>query len=444
MLTRELAVSYHTVEELKPYAANARTHSKAQVQAIANSMKVFGWTNPILIDGRKGIIAGHGRLAAALKLKLKRVPTIELTGLSEAQRRAYLIADNQLATQASWDLQLLSTELTALQGGGFNLDLLGFSPAELKGLVGPDAPTRKGKIPDDEIAPVGPPVSRRGDTWTLGRHRVLCGDATESKDLARLLGNDSPDIMWTDPPYNVDYQAKAGKISNDAMAPEDFYTLLLQAFSNAYLRLRAGAVVYVAHADTARVAFTQSFVESGFKLAQVLIWVKHSAVLSRQDYNWQHEPILYGWKEGGPHYFCGDFSKTTVIDDDLDLAKLPRAELEAMVKSLTRTRTTVVRQDRPSKSEMHPTMKPVALVQELLAASALEGQLVLDVFGGSGSTLIAAEKLGMNARLLELEPRYVDVIVRRWEAFTGLKASNTATGKPFDKRKTPAHKSKKR
>lgn len=382
MLTRELAVSYRTVEELKPYAGNARTHSKAQVQAIANSMKVFGWTNPILIDGRQGIIAGHGRLAAALKLKLKRVPTIELTGLSEAQRRAYLIADNQLATQASWDLQLLSTELTALQGGGFNLDLLGFSPAELKGLVGPDAPTRKGKIPDDEIAPVGPPVSRRGDTWTLGRHRVCCGDATESKDLARLLGNDSPDIMWTDPPYNVDYQAKAGKISNDAMAPEDFYTLLLQAFSNAYLCLRAGAVVYVAHADTARVAFTQSFVESGFKLAQVLIWVKHCAVLSRQD--------------------------------------------------------------RPSKSEMHPTMKPVALVQELLAASALEGQLVLDVFGGSGSTLIAAEKLGMNARLLELEPRYVDVIVRRWEAFTGLKASNTATGKPFDKRKTPAHKSKKR
>lgn len=442
---RQLAVTYRRVEELVPYTRNARTHSKQQIQSIANSMKAFGWTNPILIDGTGGIIAGHGRVLAAVQLKLKRVPCIELAGLTEQQRQAYILADNQLATHAGWDLQILASEMKGLQASGFNLELAGFSKSEINNLIGADAPVRTGKTPDDAPPPGGPLVSRPGDLWSCGRHRVMCGDSTIASDVDTLLQADVVDLIWTDPPYNVAYESAAGSISNDNLKDADFAALLDQAFRNCYRRARPGAVMYVAHADSARVVFTEAYVAAGFKLAQVLIWVKQHAVLSRQDYNWQHEPILYGWREGGAHYFCGDFSKTTTIDDDLDLKRMKRDELEALVAELMgKAPTTVVRQDRPIKSEMHPTMKPVALVQQLLANSALEGQVVLDVFAGSGTTMIAAEKLGMQSRLMELEPRFADVCVRRWEAFTGKSATHVGSGKEYGQvqaERTPSQKS---
>ncbi len=432
MSQRELAVSYRRVEELLPYAKNARTHSPAQVQEIVNSMKAFGWTNPILIDEHDQIIAGHGRLLAAQRLKLKKVPCIILEGLTEEQRKAYVIADNKLATNAGWDLALLASELKSLEISGFQIDLLGFSKGELKDLIGADAPTRTGLTADDDAPPIGPAVSRLGDVWLCGRHRVMCGDSTQLEHMQTLVpAPELVDLMWTDPPYNVNYQGDAGTIANDDLKPEDFEKLLERAFRNACKVMRGGAVAYCAHADSEREVFSRTFA-SEFKLAQVLIWVKHSAALSRQDYNWKHEPILYGWKEGGAHYFCGDFSRTTVIDEERDLRKMKREELEFYAQQLlTLIPTTVQRFDRPAKSVLHPTMKPVALVQQLLRNSALEGQSVLDPFGGSGTTMIAAEKEGLSARLLELEPRYADVIVRRWEEFTGKRAVHQTTGVPF-------------
>lgn len=432
MSQRELSVSYRRVEELLPYARNAYQHPQAQVQQIVNSMKTFGWTNPVLIDEKDGIIAGHGRVLAAGQLKLKKVPCIVLEGLTEDQKRAYVLADNKIASNGRWDLALLASELKGLELNGFQLDILGFDKAELKDLIGIDAPTRTGLTEDDSAPSIGPAVTRLGDVWELGRHRVMCGDARELEHLQTLVSTpELVDLVWTDPPYNVDYQGKAGSIENDNLTPEQFEELLSGAFANAYRVMRGGAVIYVAHADSEREVFSRTFAKE-FKLAQVLIWVKHSAALSRQDYNWKHEPILYGWKEGAAHYFCGDFSRTTVIDDERDLTKLKREELLFECQQLrSLIPTTVQRYDRPARSELHPTMKPVALVQQHLRNSALEGQLVLDFFGGSGTTLIAAEKEGMNGRILEVDPRYVDVIVRRWEAFTGKKAQHASTGRTF-------------
>ena len=241
MSQRELAVSYRRVEELLPYAKNARTHSPAQVQEIVNSMKAFGWTNPILIDEYDQLIAGHGRLLAAQRLKLKKVPCIVLEGLTEEQRRAYVIADNKLATNAGWDLALLASELKSLEISGFQIDLLGFSKGELKDLIGADAPTRTGLTADDDAPPIGPAVSRTGDVWLLGRHRVMCGDATQLEHLQTLVPTpELVDLMWTDPPYNVNYQGDAGSIANDDLKPEDFEKLLERAFRNSCKVMRGG------------------------------------------------------------------------------------------------------------------------------------------------------------------------------------------------------------
>lgn len=432
MTQRDLAVTYKRVEDLQPYVRNARTHTDAQVTQICASMKAFGWTNPILIDEEGGIIAGHGRLLAAQKLKLKKVPCITLAGLTPDQRRAYVLADNQLATNAGWDLQLLASELKGLQVQGFQIDLIGFSAQQLEGLIGDLAPVRTGKTPDDDAPTPGPAVSRVGDVWACGRHLVMCGDATSPQDLQTLVQPpELVDIVWTDPPYNVDYQGNAGTIANDNLTPAAFEAFLQAAFQNTYRVMRGGAVIYVAHPDNDPGIFRRTFAQE-FKLAQVLIWVKQAAALSRQDYNWKHEPILYGWKEGAAHYFCGDFTRTTVIDDEVDLTKLKREELLFHAQQLrSLIPTTVLRHDRPQKSELHPTMKPVSLVQQLLRNSSVEGQTVLDPFGGSGTTLIAAEKQGLNARLMELEPRYADVCVRRWEDFTGHRARHLSSGRGF-------------
>lgn len=443
----DLAISYRSLEELIPYARNARTHSDAQVAEIAASIKAFGWTNPILIDGENGVIAGHGRLQAARQLKLKRVPCIELAGLSEAQRRAYIIADNKLATNAGWDLRLLALELGELQAAGISLPLLGFNPAELKDLVGNDAPVRQGKVGDDEVPDLPRrAISRRGDIWICGRHRVMCGDATAAADVASLMDNLRAHAIWTDPPYNVAYEGEQGTILNDDQEADAFNAMLLGAFTNAHWYALPGAAAYVCHADTERVAFTQQFIAAGFQLSQVLIWVTQTAPLSRQDYHWQHEPILYGWKPGAGHFWCGGFAQRTVLDDDVDVGKLKIEELRALVKQLKVAQaTTVIRQDRPTKSELHPTMKPVALVERLLKNNTLEHQVVLDPFGGSGTTMIAAEKMNLAARLLELEPRYVDVIVQRWEKFTGRKATHEASGEALSDLgilRTPAQKPK--
>ena len=410
------------VSALIPYAKNSRTHDDKQVAQLAASIDEFGFRNPILVDGF-GIIAGHGRLMAAKKLGLKKVPTIDCSDLTEAQKKAYIIADNKLAMNAGWDSVMLSSELAELEELGFDLGIIGFDNKELDGLMAPEV--TEGLVDEDEV-PEPPPESRTqlGDIYILGAHRLMCGDSTSIDAVEKLMEGKKCDMVWTDPPYNVAIQGAAGTIMNDDMNDDSFKDFLTSVYSCYYLTMKDGAVIYVAHADTERVNFTQCFKESGLKLSQVLIWVKQAGTLSRQDFNWQHEPILYGWKEGAGHYFCGDYTRTTVIDDDIDIKKLNKKELEALVNSMrTELKTTVLRENRPSKSDLHPTMKPVNLVQRMIEWSSTAGETILDLFGGSGSTLIACEKTGRKARLMELDPKYCDVIVKRWEDFTGKTAT---------------------
>lgn len=410
------------VSALIPYAKNSRTHDDKQIAQLAASIGEFGFRNPILVDGL-GIIAGHGRLMAAKKLGLKKVPTIDCSDLTEAQKKAYIIADNKLALNAGWDSVMLSSELQELEELGFDLGIIGFDNKELDTLMAPEV--TEGLVDEDEVPEAPPePRTKLGDIYIMGAHRLMCGDSTSIDAVEKLMEGKKCDMVWTDPPYNVAIEGSAGTIMNDDMSDESFKDFLTAVYSCYYLTMKDGAVIYVAHADTERVNFTQCFKESGLKLSQVLIWVKQAGTLSRQDFNWQHEPILYGWKEGAGHYFCGDFTRTTVIDDDIDIKKLNKKELEALVNSMrTEGKTTVLRENRPSKSDLHPTMKPVNLVQRMIEWSSSAGESVLDLFGGSGSTLIACEKTGRKARLMELDPKYCDVIVKRWEDFTGKTAT---------------------
>jgi DNA modification methylase len=424
-------IEHVSIDKLIPYARNSRTHSDAQVAQIAASIKEFGFTNPVLVDGDGGIIAGHGRVMAAKSMKLDTVPCIRLDHLTEAQKKAYVIADNKLALNAGWNDQMLGLELADLQGLGFDLELTGFNKDELASLMAPE-PT-DGLIDEDEVPGIPEqPKSQRGDVWLLGEHRLMCGDSTQADDLAKLMDGDKADLVWTDPPYNVAVDGKAGKIMNDDMSKSEFRKFLQSVYARYFENMREGAVIYVAHGESERAAFSDCLVEAGLKLSEVLIWVKQSGTLSRQDFNWKHEPILYGWKEGKGHHFCGDFTLTTVIDDDLDIDKMKKDELVAMLKQIKEQMpTTIVRHDRPTKSDLHPTMKPVSLVQRMVEWSSMDGWIVLDLFGGSGSTLIACQKANRKARLMELDPKFVDVIVKRWQDFTGKIATHAETGKPF-------------
>lgn len=390
-----LAIDYRPIEALIPYARNSRTHSDAQVAQIAASIREFGWTNPVLVDGENGIIAGHGRVLAARKLDMTEVPVIELRDMTEAQRRAYIIADNKLAESAGWDDELLRLELGNLHGMGFDLELIGFDAVELGNLLKPDP---KAGQTDDDAAPSlqDNPVSQPCDVWRLGPHRVMCGDSLSLDHVARLMDGHKADLIVTDPPYNVAYQGGTADkltIQNDSMSGESFYRFLLDAYTAMFASAKDGAGIYVFHADSEGTNFRMALTDAGFKLAQCCVWVKQSLVLGRQDYHWQHEPVLYGWKPTGAHRWYSDRKQSTVWNFD-----------------------------RPSRNDVHPTMKPVALIEYPITNSSRGGDLVLDLFGGSGSTLIACEKTGRHARLMELDPRYCDVIVRRWQDFTGQQA----------------------
>jgi DNA modification methylase len=416
---RRLEIIYRDPFDLKADPRNARTHSPEQIEQLRASIREFGFTNPVLLRPNGMIGAGHGRVEAAKAEKLALVPTCVIEGLTDDQWRAYVLADNKLALNAGWDEDLLRQELRALDELEINLADLFKTPT--------------GRTDPNE-APETPVVStsRRGDVWLLGDHRLMVGDATDKEDIAALMAGAQADMVWTDPPYNVAVNGKAGTIINDDMAAAAFRTFLDQVFASYLSAMRPGAVIYVSHSETERAAFTASFQEAGLKLSQCLIWVKQSGTLTRQDYNWRHEPILYGWKEGAGHYFAGDFTKTTVIEDDIDVTKMTKPQLLAAVQAfLAAQRDTILRHDRPTRSDLHPTMKPVALVQDMIEASSLPSERVLDLFGGSGTTLIACERSGRRAALMELDPRFGDVTVRRWEEFTGRVAILEATGQTF-------------
>jgi len=443
------------LEKLKPYARNPRTHTPEQVAKVAASIVEFGFTNPILVDANQGIIAGHCRLMAAQKLGLTTVPIIELTHLSEAQKRAYVIADNRLALDAGWDMELLAREMAALKDEGFDVELTGFSGDEIDELL--DSGEAGGLTDDDEAPPMPEEaITVPGDVWTLGRHRLLCGDATVLSDIEKLMKGDMADCTWTDPPYNVNYGEKAemldkyqkghrntSRILNDNMDSKSFYEFLHTAFTNVYAVSKAGAAIYVAHAETEGVNFRTALKEAGVYLSSCLIWRKNALVLGRSDYHWQHEPVLYGWKDTGAHRWFGGRDKTTIqefegapfqqIGDNE--WQIPLGETTLIVRgdnlTVEAAHGTVFFEEKPRSSPEHPTMKPVALIERMVCNSTKKADIVIDPFGGSGSTLIACEKTGRSARLLELDPKYCDVIVRRWQDYTGKMATLECDGRTF-------------
>jgi DNA modification methylase len=434
------------VDRLIPYARNSRTHSETQVAQIAASIREFGFTNPVLVADDDTIIAGHGRVLAARQLGLGEVPCLRLSHLTEAQRRAYVIADNKLALNAGWDDDLLALELGGLRDDGFDVELAGFSNEEIDALLlGDDEVDEQGNIDDDE-APGAEDLhtSRLGDVWILGDHRVMCGDSTSISDVEKLCADLPVDCCWTDPPYNVNYESKAGKIQNDHMEDAAFREFLQDAFVSAFTVMREGAPMYVAHADSEGYNFRGAFRDAGFKLSGCLIWVKSSLVLGRSDYQWRHEPILYGWKPGAAHSWYGGRAKTTVTEaEDMPFRVMDDGSVQIEIGESTLRISgeglqveellgSTVRAEKPKRSAEHPTMKPVELILGQLKNSSRRGDVVLDLFGGSGSTMIACQKAGRKARLMEFDPRYCDVIVRRWQEFTGRKATLEDSGELFD------------
>ncbi|UZR28101.1 site-specific DNA-methyltransferase [Methylococcus mesophilus] len=397
------------VDKLLPYACNARTHSDAQIAQIAASIAEFGFTAPILAGADGVIVAGHGRWAAARQLGLSQVPVIVLDHLSPTQRRALVIADNRIAENAGWDESLLKLELTALQDEDFDLGLTGFDADALLDLLADEASVTEGQTEDD-VAPDVPvqPVSRPGDVWILGSHRLLCGDATLAEHYDRLLAGESVDMVFTDPPYNVNYANSAkdklrGKhraILNDNLG-EGFSDFLLAALTPMLAHCKGA--VYIAMSSSELDTLQSAFRTAGGHWSTFIIWAKNTFTLGRADYQHQYEPILYGWAAGAQRHWCGD-------RDQGDVWQI----------------------NKPARNDLHPTMKPVELVERALRNSSRPGDLVLDPFGGSGTTLIAAEKSGRVARLIELDPKYVDVIVRRWEDWTGKQATREADGLAFD------------
>lgn len=359
-----------SIDRLVPYARNARTHSDEQVAQIAASIKEWGWTTPVLVDPDGQIIAGHGRVMAARKLGLAEVPVMVADGWTDAQKRAYVLADNKLALNAGWDKELLALELSELKELGSDLDLIGFSEDELAALV--KAGGTEGLTDPDEAPDVpANPVTMPGDVWVMGDHRLLCGDSTSIADLERLCAGQRVDMWLTDPPYNVAYEGGTKEkltIKNDSMGDEQFRQFLRDAYTAADAVMKAGAVFYIWHADSEGYNFRGAARDAGWSVRQCLIWKKSSLVLGRQDYQWQHEPCLYGWKDGAEYQLLNNTKG---------------------------------------------------------------GDLVLDSFGGSGTTLIAAEKNGRVARLMELDPKYCDVIVTRWQAFAGKHAHLESDGRTF-------------
>jgi DNA modification methylase len=396
-------------DRLVPYARNARTHTDSQVAQIAASIAEFGFTNPILAGSDGVIVAGHGRLAAALKLGIEMVPVVVLDHLTPTQRRALVIADNRIAENAGWDEAMLQVELIALQDDDFDLSLTGFDADALADLLAGGETTNDGQTDEDAAPEVSEiPVSRPGDVWVCGEHRVLCGDATNADAYTTVLGDESAGMVFTDPPYNVNYANSAkdkmrGKnraILNDNLG-DGFYDFLLAALTPTLAHCRGG--IYVAMSSSELDTLQSAFRAAGGHWSTFVIWAKNTFTLGRADYQRQYEPILYGWTEGGERYWCGD-------RDQGDVWQIKK----------------------PAKNDLHPTMKPVELVERAIRNSSRPSDVVLDPFGGSGSTLIAAEKSGRRARLIELDPKYVDVIVRRWQDYAGAQATRLADGVAFD------------
>lgn len=377
-MSNKLNVVMMKTSDLIDYKNNPRKNDKA-VEAVANSINSFGFKVPVIIDKNNVLVCGHTRVKAAKKLGIEEIPVIIADDLNEDQIKAFRIADNKTAELADWDMDKLAEELKLIE---MNMEQFGFD--DLEKLLDRDVLEDDFKEELPEIA-----YSKKGDVFVFGKHRLMCGDSTKSEDVEKLMNGTKADMIFTDPPYNVDYEGSTGmKIQNDKQSDEDFYNFLLNAFKNMHESVKLGGAIYVCHADSEGVNFRNAFKAAGFKLAECLIWVKNSLVLGRQDYQWRHEPILYGWKEGAGHYFINDRSQDTIWE-----------------------------YNKPKVNDLHPTMKPLELVGRAIKNSSKNGEIVLDLFGGSGSTMIAAEQINRAAYLMELDEKYTDVIVKRMLRF---------------------------
>jgi len=427
------------IDKLKPYENNARTHSEEQVEKIANSIKEFGFINPVIIDSEYGIIAGHGRVLGAQKLGMKEVPCLFVEDLTETQKRAYILADNKLALDAGWDDEILKQEIKALDDLNFDVSIAGFDIDDFD-FTQEDIEFQEDNF-DVEAELPEIPKAKYGDVYQLGDHRLMCGDSTSPEDIQKLIGDEIMDLCVTDPPYNVNYvpigeslykkdENSPSKILNDNMDDESFYDFLLAFYEIMLEVLKPGGAYYIFHADSEGYNFRKALRDAGGDVRENLVWVKNALVLGRQDYQWKHEPCLYGWKDGAGHYFIDDRTQTTVFEDKADLDKLSKEELKEMIEDILADKipTTVIHEDKPLKNDIHPTMKPIRLLSRLIKNSSRHGENVIDFFGGSGSTLISCEQLGRKCFMIELDPKYVDVIISRWETLTGKTAVKLIDG----------------
>lgn len=380
------------LEKLVPYVNNARTHSPEQITKLRSSLREFGFINPVIIDRDYGIIAGHGRVLAAKEEGITEVPCVFVDYLTEAQKKAYILADNRFAQDAGWDEELLRIEIESLQGADFDVSLTGFEEQEIEDLFAGDE-DKNAKDDDFDLSAALEKASfvERGDIWMVGRHRLMCGDAANPEDVAKLMDGKKANLIVTDPPYGVSFKSSDGlTIQNDSMKDEEFYTFLLSAFRCMAEHLENGGSAYVFHADTEGLNFRKAFIDAGFHLAGVCIWVKNSLVLGRSDYQWQHEPVLFGWKKGGKHSWYSDRSQTTIWN-----------------------------YDKPKRNRNHPTSKPLDLLGYPICNSSQENAIVIDTFGGSGSTMMACEQLNRICCMMELDEKYASVILRRYVENTG-------------------------
>ena len=400
------------INKLIPYVNNARTHNAQQINKLRSSLREFGFINPVIIDRDFNVIAGHGRIMAAKEEGINEVPCVFVDYLTEAQKKAYILAANRMAMDAGWDEELLKVEIEALQAEDFDLSLTGFDESELAGFFD-TADDAKDDDFDVDAELEKPPVTKSGDLWLLGNHRLLCGDSTKEENYTLLMNGKKANLVVTDPPYNVNYQGTAGKIKNDNLENDKFYQFLFDAFTCMEKAMANDASIYVFHADTEGLNFRKAFADAGFYLSGTCIWKKQSLVLGRSPYQWQHEPCLFGWKKNGKHRWYSDRKQTTIWEFD-----------------------------KPKKNGDHPTMKPVPLIAYPIKNSSMSNCIVLDPFGGSGSTLIACEQTNRICHTIELDEKYCDVIVKRYieQAGTAENVSVVRDGKTtrFDDLEVPA------
>lgn len=410
------------IEELKPAGYNPRkelTPDDAEYQKIKRSIDEFGYVDPVIVNADMTVIGGHQRLKVLKDLGYDEIECV-MIDIDKDHEKALNLALNKITGE--WDDAKLKDLLQELDTGAIDMDITGFDFDEIEQLLGQEHQEEASEDDfdtDEALVAIVEPKAKHGDVYRLGKHRLMCGDSTKAEDVEKLMDGQMARMMLTDPPYNVNYEGTAGKIENDNMSDDNFYEFLCAAFTQMYENAEQGCPIYVFHSDSEGLNFRKAYKEAGFKLAECLVWVKNALVMGRQDYQWRHEPILYGWKEGAGHHWYGARNKTTVFDDTADIDKMKKEDMSTLLHEIMDAPSTILYENKPTINDLHPTMKPLKLCGKIISNSSEAGDIILDSFAGSGSTMMAAEQLGRSCYTMEFDPKYVDVIIKRWETFTG-------------------------